>query len=70
VADELNCKIFSIRDKFDNFDKTFTFIYDYICEKHPELQNKRRMINIFLHYMYVYCDYGKKTEEEMNAATD
>lgn len=58
ISDELNSKLSNLRKTYNCFDDIFVFIYDYIIEKHPKLKNKKRLINVFLHYMYFNCDFG------------
>ncbi len=60
IVDELKSKIAASRDIFVKFDEVFVHIYDYVSESIPELRPKRRLINVFLHYMYCKCDIGKK----------
>ncbi len=60
VADELQSKIMVRRSQFDFFEEIFDFVYDHILELAPELKPKRRLVNVFLHYMYCTCDIGRK----------
>lgn len=58
ISDELNSKLANLRKIYNCFDDIFVFIYDHIIEKYPELKSKKRLINVFLHYMYFNCDFG------------
>jgi hypothetical protein len=61
IVDELKSKIIAKRSSFENFDEIFPFIYDQVLEDMPELTgHKRRLVNVFLHYMYCKCDIGRK----------
>jgi hypothetical protein len=60
VADELQSKIMVRRSQFDFFEEIFDFLYDHILELAPELKPVRRLVNVFLHYMYCTCDIGRK----------
>lgn len=60
IVDELKGKIIARRDSFEKFDEIFTFIYDQVLALMPELKPKRRLVNVFMHYMYCKCDIGRK----------
>jgi len=60
VAD-LNEKIVIYRGDYVTFDEIFSYIYDYILlNSIQKLKDKRRLIRVFLHYMYHNCDIGKE----------
>lgn len=59
IADELKGKFIHHREKFITFEEIFTYLYDKVLEEYPTVEN-RRLINVFLHYMYCNCDFGKK----------
>lgn len=59
IADEFQSKLMVHRDKFDVFDSVFEYIYDEILKEQPELNGSSRLINVFMHYMYCHCDFGK-----------
>ena len=61
IVDELKGKIITKRDSFNKFDDIFTYLYDHVLEVMPELKPKRRLVNVFMHYMYCKCDIGRKT---------
>lgn len=60
VADEIQSKLLVKREQFEYFEEVFLFLYDQILEVAPDLKPKRRLVNVFLHYMYCNCDIGKK----------
>ena len=60
VADEFNNKITIHRHQFGAFEEVFELLYDEIVAAVPKLREKRRLINVFLHYMYFNCDIGEK----------
>ena len=60
VADELKSKIAAHRKDFDAFDNVLTYLYDEIIRVVPSLNRRRRLVNVFLHYMYCNCDIGRK----------
>jgi hypothetical protein len=60
VAD-LQEKIVIRRDDYVTFDEIFSYIYNYILQNNIEkLKDSRRLIRVFLHYMYYNCDIGKE----------
>lgn len=58
TADELRQKIVTFRDKFGSFDEVLTHIRDLIATRESKLAGKKRLVNLFLHYMYCNCDIG------------
>jgi len=59
TTDELKGKIKIRRTEFDQFERVFEYLYDDILDKYSKLKPKR-LINVFLHYMYCNCDIGEK----------
>jgi hypothetical protein len=60
---ELNNAIEIKRDTFESFQEVFGYVYQYIFEKNEqELRNYRRLIYVFLHFMYYNCDIGRSKE--------
>lgn len=58
---ELNNKITIYRKNFSEFEKIFDHIYEHIVRKHEdEINDQKRLIWVFLHYMYYNCDIGLK----------
>lgn len=62
VADELKGQLITHRDTFERFDDALEHVYQLIHERSPELQPapRRRLVKIFVHYMYCDCDIGEK----------
>lgn len=61
AASEIQAKVMTFRNRFDQFD----FVFDTLCEEFwtcsPELQSpgKKRLVRLLLHYMYCNCDFGE-----------
>ena len=62
VADELKGQLITHRGEFVRFDDALEHVYQLIHERSPELRAapKRRLVKIFVHYMYCDCDIGEK----------
>jgi hypothetical protein len=60
TIDDLNEEILIHRDNYDKFEEILYHLYKFILDKCPELYNNRKLIRLFLHYMYYNCDIGKK----------
>lgn len=63
VADELKGQLTINRDAFQYFDEALEHLYNLIHERSPELRtaSRRRLVKIFVHYMYCDCDIGEKS---------
>lgn len=59
TADEIKSKLIVYRKNFDTFDEVLNHLYDLIIDGNPYLSHRRRLANIFLHYMYCNCDIGQ-----------
>jgi predicted nucleic acid-binding protein len=55
---DLQGKIVIKRSEFFAFEELLETLFDYIFENSPELKDRRRLIRVFLHYMYFNCDIG------------
>jgi len=62
IVDKLKGKIIAKRDSFDKFDQIFPYIYDQVLATMRELKPKRRLVNVFMRYMYCKCDMGGKND--------
>jgi len=60
ITDEIRSKLTIRRDEFAAFEEAFEILYDIVIDKCPEVKKTRRLVNVFLHYMYCSCDIGKK----------
>ena len=58
TADELKQKIVTFRGEFESFDEVLTHVRDLIATPENRLAGKKRLVNLFLHYMYCNCDIG------------
>lgn len=58
TIDDINAKIIVHRTDFEKFEMILEFLYDFIIENNPELRNRRRLVRLFLNYMYYNCDIG------------
>ena len=56
------------RDEYNTFEEILNHLYKIILDStNDSLRNNRKLIRVFLHYMYSNCDIGKKVAE--NAET-
>jgi hypothetical protein len=55
---DLQGKITIKRNEFFDFEELLETLFDYIFENSPELKDRRKLIRVFLHYMYFNCDIG------------
>jgi hypothetical protein len=64
VADEIKGQLITHRDAFETFDEALEHVYQLIHERSPELKiaSHRRLVKIFVHYMYCDCDIGEKAQ--------
>ncbi|TYB30728.1 MAG: hypothetical protein FXF47_07715 [Candidatus Mcinerneyibacterium aminivorans] len=64
TANELNNKIICNRTEFEYFEQIFDALYTYVVEKNNhDLKFEKKLIWIFLHYMYYKCDIGEKHDK-------
>ena len=59
TIDDLNEEITIHRDEYEKFEMILNHLYKIVLNKFPELNSKRALIRVFLHYMYYNCDIGK-----------
>lgn len=60
TVDEVNAKIVLNRNDYNAFENLLEDLYNYVISNNSELAGKKRLIRLFLHYMYCNCDIGKK----------
>ena len=60
TADEINAKINLNREDYASFESLIEDFFDYVVTNNKELKGKKRLVRVFLHYMYCNCDIGKK----------
>ncbi len=59
TIDDIQSKILVKRSEFYTFEQVLEYLYDYMLNKHElVLKDNRRLIRVFLHYMYFHCDIG------------
>ncbi len=58
TIDDINAKITIHRKDFEKFEMILEFLYDYVIGSDKVLKDKRRLVRLFLHYMYYNCDIG------------
>ena len=59
TIDDINEEIIIHRNEYERFEEVINHLYKFVLEKNSELKNQRRLIRLFLHYMYYNCDIGK-----------
>lgn len=60
IQEEITIK----RDDYFAFEEILNHLYKLMLDTNDEkLKNKRNFIRVFLHYMYVNCEIGKKVRE-------
>lgn len=60
TVDDIDAKIVINRNAYNAFEHLLEELYDYVISNSSELAGKKRLIRLFLHYMYCNCDIGKK----------
>jgi hypothetical protein len=58
TTSDLQGKILIKRTEYFAFEEVLESLFDFIFENSPELKDRRRLIRVFLHYMYFNCDIG------------
>ena len=59
AADDLKGKIITFRERFSSFDEVLTYLYDEIVNGSAMAPGQKRLVKIFIHYMYFDCDIGR-----------
>jgi hypothetical protein len=60
TIDELNAKIAIFRNEYAAFENILEELYDHVISSNYDLKFKKRLVRVFLNYMYCSCDIGKK----------
>lgn len=62
TVDEVNAKISVSRNEYLVFEGLLEDLYDYVIKNNTEFLNsgRKRLVRVFLNYMYCNCDIGKK----------
>ncbi len=58
TIEDINAEIIVHRDEYDKFEAILEYLYKFILVNNPSLENNRRLVRLFLHYMYYNCDIG------------
>lgn len=59
TIDDIQSQIIIKRDEYHTFEEVLEYLYNYMLNKHEEtLKDNRKLIRVFLHYMYFHCDIG------------
>jgi hypothetical protein len=67
LTNELKQKLISENATELGIALAFSEIYDVVVGRHPELTNRKRLVTVFLHYMYYTCDIGRKRDRRRQA---
>lgn len=64
LVDELNAKITIYQNEYFAFEKLLDELYDYVVSNNQEFfgSGKKRLIRVFINYMYCNCFIGKKED--------
>lgn len=64
LVDELNAKITIYQNEYFAFEKLLDELYDYVVSNNQEFfgSGKKRLIRVFINYMYCNCFIGKKDD--------
>ena len=64
LVDELNAKITIYQNEYFAFEKLLDELYDYVLSNNQEFfgSGKKRLIRVFINYMYCNCFIGKKED--------
>jgi len=57
---DIQSKILVTKDDFDGFGHILDTIYEFVFDNNKDLTKDRRLIHVFLHFMYFNCDIGVK----------
>lgn len=59
TIDDIQSKILVKRSEFHTFEEIIDYLFEYMFNKQELiLKDDRRLIRVFLHYMYFHCDIG------------
>lgn len=60
IVDDLNAKITIKRNEYSTFEVILDDLYNRVANSSNELRGNKRLIRLFLNYMYLNCDIGRK----------
>lgn len=58
TVSELNSKVIEKRSEYLKFEAIINYLYDYILNKDETMKSERKLVLVFLHFMYFNCDLG------------
>lgn len=58
TIDDINEEITIHREEYDKFEMILNHLYKLVLDRFKELNDKRSLVRVFLHYMYYNCDIG------------
>ena len=58
TVEEFKMKIIVYKDDYESFEKVLVYMYDRLISRDPDLRRNKRITEVFLHYMYYFCDIG------------
>ncbi len=62
---DLQAEIITHRNEYGAFENILSHLYKIICDRsNKKLRDNSRLIRVFLHYMYFYCEIGIKESEQ------
>jgi len=59
TIDDINEEITIHREEYDKFEMILNYIFKLVLGRFPELNDRRSLVRVFIHYMYYNCDIGK-----------
>jgi hypothetical protein len=64
LVDELNAKIAIYQNEYVAFEKLLDELYDYVISNNKEFfgSGRKRLVRVFINYMYCNCFIGKKVD--------
>ena len=59
TIDDINEEITIHREEYDKFEMILNYLFKLVLGRFPELNDRRSLVRVFIHYMYYNCDIGK-----------
>ena len=63
TVDEINQLVTIKREVFGAFEEIIKFLFDFAVMNNQDLKKHKKLVNVFLHYMYCICDIGVKEND-------
>jgi len=65
TIEDIQAEITTKRNEYHAFEEILNHLFKIVRDTtNNALMNNRRLIRVFLHYMYFYCDIGKKEKQD------